>query len=313
MAPEQFHGADVTRQTDLFAFSVVLWELATGARLFAGENEAEIVGAILRESIPSPTSLAPDIPSELEAVILRGLASNPQDRWRTAREMCVALGQCGTAASALSIGDWVENLATRGLADRARKVQQIESSSGRTEIGFPPLPSWPANMQTSPPAGSSPPGLDPPRPSLDDATSARTQGAGAVDGAQVTGITTSIDVMFRKARRRAWIGVAAGILVLVGGIAIVLLPSRKAPGASANSRPSAAVAPAPEPPPFVSAAPPPAPEPVRAAPRATPPLTADTSSSGRRSPIMKPALSSSPTPRPRPPSSPTNGVFESRE
>src|SRR5262249_25686262 len=38
MAPEQIQGGAVTRQTDLFAFSIVLWELVTGARLFTGET-----------------------------------------------------------------------------------------------------------------------------------------------------------------------------------------------------------------------------------------------------------------------------------
>jgi len=73
MAPEQLRGEAVDARTDLFAFGVLLHELATGSRPFAGSTIADISSAILRDAPPSLSSRRPDLPVALEHIVSRCL------------------------------------------------------------------------------------------------------------------------------------------------------------------------------------------------------------------------------------------------
>ena len=128
MAPEQLTGAGVTRETDVYAASVLFWEALTGARLISGENELDLIAQLIKRDIPPPSQLVPDIPRALEAVVMRGLEAMPEDRFATAREMCMALAECGvTQAASIAVGEWVQNLAADTLAERSAKISAIET------------------------------------------------------------------------------------------------------------------------------------------------------------------------------------------
>jgi serine/threonine protein kinase/tetratricopeptide (TPR) repeat protein len=86
MAPEQIRGEAVDARTDLFAFGVVLFELATGRRPFRGSNVADITSAILRDAAPPLTSARADLPGELGRLIDRCLEKDLPSRLRSARE-----------------------------------------------------------------------------------------------------------------------------------------------------------------------------------------------------------------------------------
>jgi serine/threonine-protein kinase len=138
MAPEQLEGK-VTRRTDVFAASIVLWEVLTGERLFAGD-EHEIIGQILKPRSPTPpsvhlrrmgTTLSARELGRLDEVTLRGLERNPRNRFQTAREMALALERCIGIASPAEVGEWIESLEGDFLSDRARQVARIESDSIR--------------------------------------------------------------------------------------------------------------------------------------------------------------------------------------
>ena len=130
MAPEQINGM-ATRQTDVFAASVVLWEALTGKRLFAGDDLRRVLSRILSEEIVPPTSLAPHLPPGIDAVVLRGLERDPHKRYATAREMALEVEACLGLASPVQVGAWVESLAHVALAQRAATLAEIESSSSR--------------------------------------------------------------------------------------------------------------------------------------------------------------------------------------
>jgi len=87
MAPEQIRRGEVGRATDTYSAAVVLWELLTGRRLFEGERDAELIDKILFGAVDAPAAIAPNVPEELNGVVLRGLARNPAERFPTAREM----------------------------------------------------------------------------------------------------------------------------------------------------------------------------------------------------------------------------------
>jgi serine/threonine-protein kinase len=128
MSPEQV-GGTVTRSSDIYACSVVLWEALTGRRLFQGDTEVAMIAQVAAGNIPPPTRFVPDLPKELEAITMRGLARDPAHRFPSARDMARALEKSVALATATEIGEWVEHLAGESLATRARYVKEIERDS----------------------------------------------------------------------------------------------------------------------------------------------------------------------------------------
>ncbi|HLK99586.1 MAG TPA: serine/threonine-protein kinase [Myxococcaceae bacterium] len=95
MSPEQVRGLPLDGRSDVFSVGVVLWELVTGERLFAAENEREEMKKILDAPIVSPRQKTPGVSEELASVILRALERNPGTRWPNAKELARALEQVG--------------------------------------------------------------------------------------------------------------------------------------------------------------------------------------------------------------------------
>jgi eukaryotic-like serine/threonine-protein kinase len=144
MAPEQLEGK-VTRLTDVFAVSIVLWEALTSERLFAAGDERETVGRVLGREIPAPSTLMGEIAgsgggtgleaigreklAKLDRIVLQGLRREPRERFESAREMAAAIENDFGVASRAEVGDWVGRTASVVLSKRAETVAVIESSS----------------------------------------------------------------------------------------------------------------------------------------------------------------------------------------
>ena len=128
MAPEQIGGATVDRRADVYSASVTLWELLTGVRLFQGGDAITLATAVISQKHDRPSVLRPGIPPELDAIVMKGLARNPDDRYATAREMAVALGGIAGHATPPEIGEWVVSLASPSLKARADSIAEIEGA-----------------------------------------------------------------------------------------------------------------------------------------------------------------------------------------
>jgi serine/threonine protein kinase len=126
MSPEQVRGLALGRATDIYSASAVLWEMLAGRRLFDSGRDADLVDKILFGTIDAPAAVAPTVPEQLNAIVLRGLARDPADRFPTAREMVSALRQALRPASTSEVSDWVESIAGDTLARRAATLRAID-------------------------------------------------------------------------------------------------------------------------------------------------------------------------------------------
>jgi serine/threonine-protein kinase len=129
MAPEQLLKRPVDRRADVFAAATVLWESLCGERLFAGDDAAAAVAHILDGTVNPPSSVYEDIPASVDAVVLKGLAKEPTERYQSAREMAQALERVLPPAGALRVSEWVEHTAGMSLRQRAERVAEIEDTS----------------------------------------------------------------------------------------------------------------------------------------------------------------------------------------
>ncbi len=86
MAPEQAHGSGVDARSDIFAAGIILYELITGQRLYAGKDRKEKMRMVRNAEIPPPRAVNPEIPARLEEILLKTLAPDPDDRYQRSRE-----------------------------------------------------------------------------------------------------------------------------------------------------------------------------------------------------------------------------------
>jgi serine/threonine-protein kinase len=136
MAPEQLRGAPATRRADVYATAVTLWEMLAGERLFDGESDAAVFGRVLEGVVRPPSAHAPVHPA-LDAVVMRGIDRDPEARFATALEMAEAIERAATVASAREVSAWVAEIAGPVLADRARRVQEIEAGEAGEATSAP--------------------------------------------------------------------------------------------------------------------------------------------------------------------------------
>ena len=86
LSPEQARGAPVTASSDLYSVGIVLYEMLTGKVPFSGDSAIEIAMKHLNELPKPPSKIRPEIPEDLDQVVLRALAKAPEDRYQTAEE-----------------------------------------------------------------------------------------------------------------------------------------------------------------------------------------------------------------------------------
>jgi serine/threonine-protein kinase len=137
MAPEQILGT-ADKLSDIYAASVMLWEALTAERLFDAENEAAVLHKVLHHEMPAPSTRAPHIPPEIDAIVMRGLSRDAPQRPPTAQAMADALESAAELASPAEVSAWVNRLASGELEARRADVARIERFDARSFGGGSP-------------------------------------------------------------------------------------------------------------------------------------------------------------------------------
>src|SRR5918997_25824 len=113
LSPEQAQGAPVSESSDLYSVGIVLYELLTGEVPFSGESPVEIAMKHLSKVPTPPSRLRPEIPHDLDLVVMRALAKDPDDRYQSADEMDADLARVGRG---LAVSPETEETATAIIA-----------------------------------------------------------------------------------------------------------------------------------------------------------------------------------------------------
>ncbi len=125
MSPEQAFGRAVDRRTDVYALAIVLWECLTMRRLFSGSGaDLELLEQVRNPTIVPPSQLVSDLPPALDAILLKALSREANDRYASAREMRRALADAMPRAASLDGSDLAELL-------RAVMADEIEAQRAK--------------------------------------------------------------------------------------------------------------------------------------------------------------------------------------
>ncbi len=134
MSPEQTMRGQVDRRSDVFSLGIILFEAVCLKRLFREESEAAALLRVREADVPKPRSIRPDIPPELERIILKALAKNPEDRYQTAEELEEALNKLLVSRGKVVGPPQIAKLMERLFYDKKKlKDEQIHKALESTE------------------------------------------------------------------------------------------------------------------------------------------------------------------------------------
>jgi eukaryotic-like serine/threonine-protein kinase len=142
LSPEQARGAPVDQRSDVYSVGVVLYEMLTGKVPFTGDTPLEIAMKHLSEVPVPPSETRPEVPEDLDSVVLRALAKDPEDRYQTAEEMEADLARVQRGLPVAS-----------ETADAATAVLAGAGISGAPTIIAPRPAAPPTAPPRTPPAG----------------------------------------------------------------------------------------------------------------------------------------------------------------
>jgi serine/threonine-protein kinase len=142
LSPEQIRGERLTQRSDVFSAGIILWEMLATRRLFSAEQETDRMQAILRGDYPHPRATRSELSEDLDAVVMRALALEPDKRYESPRDFAAAIDAVVTGAPPAKVASWVSDLAAPALAARSRLLAQVETwvdSAGEIPLSSRPF------------------------------------------------------------------------------------------------------------------------------------------------------------------------------
>jgi serine/threonine-protein kinase len=138
MAPEAVGGGSIDRRADIFSTGVMLWEAASGQRLWEGDEELQIIRRLMDNDVPAVDSVSPDTPSALTEMCRRALQLDPENRQQTAAELRTALlsflnerglGDIEASLRAIMVAEFSDRRAERAATIRERLAETSQTST----------------------------------------------------------------------------------------------------------------------------------------------------------------------------------------
>lgn len=87
LAPELVYGEKATFQSDIYAMGITFFELLTGRVPFDGKNPHDVAVMQVEKEVPSPLTINPDLPKEVEYIIFKAVNKNLDERYKSVNEM----------------------------------------------------------------------------------------------------------------------------------------------------------------------------------------------------------------------------------
>ena len=134
LSPEQAKGTAVDQRSDIYSLGIVLYELLTGTVPFTGDTPVEIAMKHISETPEPPSAKRPDVPHDLDMVVIRALAKDPAERYQSAEEMEADLERVGRG---VAISRETEESATQILSAPTTVMSSLAAPTGVTRVQRP--------------------------------------------------------------------------------------------------------------------------------------------------------------------------------
>ncbi|MBI2390645.1 MAG: serine/threonine protein kinase [Deltaproteobacteria bacterium] len=139
MSPEQLGGEKVDRRADVFSVGAMLWEAATGEKLWKGRGDVEIMSRVVAGEVPSPRELKPDANASLDRICRKALSKKREDRYASCLELQAdlekLLDELGDRTTSRDIGRYLNETFRDLRLQRKAVIEAQLTSASRTGAG----------------------------------------------------------------------------------------------------------------------------------------------------------------------------------
>src|SRR5438067_12521233 len=143
MSPEQVRGNPIDRRSDVFSCGIVLYELLTGERLFVGESDFSTLEKVRNVEILPPSTYNRRIPDELERIVLKALAKDPEERYQNAidlhDELQAFVYTAGEFYSRKDLAGWMKKTFGREIEEESAKLESYRQLKPPAEVLTAPV------------------------------------------------------------------------------------------------------------------------------------------------------------------------------
>jgi TonB family protein len=226
MSPEQAWGKDIDLRSDIFSLGLVCYEMLTGEKLFAGDSELSILEQVRNPSVGPPSGANPDIPPEVDQIVLKALEADRNRRYQSAREMERDLEgvmrQKGWTANSVIVARLLQELADGPAITGAPAKPSPEPAAAAPEAEPTPPPVVPLSpppetpdlsLDDEPAPAAAAPAVEPPAPAPEPVMVSEPEFSVEEDEATEE----------KGSKSMLWLLVgAAALIVIAGGLYFVL-------------------------------------------------------------------------------------------